>query len=343
MSIADEANGPPALVTVEPPASRLDERVSVRLAGLPPGRAVTLHAAMTDHFGRRWRSAATFVADAGGAVDVATHAPAGGSYAGADPMGLFWSMAADEPGSPPLPLRTLDPLRVRLTAETGGRAVAEACLERRLLAPGVAWEAVREGDLAGRFFRPPGPGPHPAVVTLAGWYGGGVGCARAWAALLAARGYAALALACFACEHPPPHPLPAPLEHGEAALAWLAARPEVRADRLAAVGISRGRRAGAAAGGDLPAGHGGRRLRAGRRPPRRLRLGRCAGLGLPGPAAAPPLPGGPRRAAGRRRGGRAGLADLLVPGQLGTGRRGRAGDDPGRAHQRASAAAVGGG
>lgn len=228
----------PRLV-VEPAAALLDEPVRIRITGLPPNRPVTVRATMADHFDRQWQSHATFVADADGAVDVAAQPPVAGTYAEADPMGLFWSMMPDPPEGPPLPTQTLETLAITLVAELDGHPVAEARAERQLVASGVTWHPVRDDGLAGVFFLPPGAGPHPGVVTLTGSVGG-LRNSQEWAALLAARGYAALALAYFNFEHLPQNLHNIPLEYFETAIRWLRAQPRVRADRLAVMGSSRG-------------------------------------------------------------------------------------------------------
>src|SRR5262245_849502 len=105
-----------ARLTVEPASAQLDEPVAVRLSDLPPGQRVTLRAATTDPFDQTWRSAAVFRADASGAVDAAAQAPESGSYAGVEPMGLFWSMAPTSPDGPPLPVERTEPLRVVVAA-----------------------------------------------------------------------------------------------------------------------------------------------------------------------------------------------------------------------------------
>ena len=83
------------LLTVEPASALLDEPVVLRLTGLVPGEDATLTATMTDHVDRRWQSDATFIADHAGVVEVSTQAPVTGSYEGAEPMGLFWSMTLE--------------------------------------------------------------------------------------------------------------------------------------------------------------------------------------------------------------------------------------------------------
>jgi dienelactone hydrolase len=247
---APDASSP--LLLVEPASALLDEPVVIRLTGLAPGEGVTLTATMTDHFDRRWQSEATFTADRAGVVDVSTQAPIAGTYVGVEPMGLFWSMVQVAPGGPSSPIRTPEPLVVALTAVAEGRAIAKARVERRLIAPGVSDEAVHDHGLAGHFFRPAGEGPFPAILTLSGSFGG-LGGAQAHAALLASRGYAALALAYFNYAHLPPYLHTIPLEYFETALHWLQRRPEVRAERLAVLGVSRGGELALLLGATFPA------------------------------------------------------------------------------------------
>jgi hypothetical protein len=137
----------PAIV-VSPSNALVDEPLSIRLTGLPPGQPVTLRARMHDHLDRPWASAAVFRAGPTGAVDVTTAAPETGSYSGVDAMGLFWSMQP-EPGSleGPFALTTLAPLTATLTADVDGAPVATASVERRFVADGVTVTEVREQGL----------------------------------------------------------------------------------------------------------------------------------------------------------------------------------------------------
>ena len=252
MPSAGAAHAPSPLLTIEPASALLDEPVDIRLTGLVPGARVTLTATMTDHLDRRWQSEATFTADDAGVVDVATQAPIAGSYDGVEPMGLFWSMTLAVPGGSSLPFRTLESLVVALAAAAEGRTIAEARVERRLLASGVTDETVHDDGLAGIFFRPPGAGPFPVILVLGG-SGGGLAGAWEQAALLASRGYAALALAYFNYEHLPPYLHAIPLEYFETALHWLQRRPEVRTDQMAVFGYSRGGELALLLGSTFPA------------------------------------------------------------------------------------------
>jgi dienelactone hydrolase len=180
-----------------------------------------------------------FQADADGAVDLAAQAPGEGTYHEADAMGLVWSMELDPAADDECYFRkrTLDPLQVHFTAEVGGQPVARASAERRFLAPGTVRSELREGDLTGVYFRPPGPEPRPGVIVLGGGDGG---LLEHGAALLASRGFAALALGYFGLESLPQQPHEIPLEYFGRAITWLQARPEVDARRMALSGTSLG-------------------------------------------------------------------------------------------------------
>src|SRR5262249_57017321 len=92
-------------------------------------------------------------------------------------------------------------------------------MELRVVAAGVVRTPVREKGLVGTFFRPAGSGRHPGIVVFGG---SGGGLREDPAALLAARGYAALALAYFNYEGVPKELVEIPLEDFGAALGGLA-------------------------------------------------------------------------------------------------------------------------
>jgi len=75
---------------------------------------------------------------------------------------------------------------------------------------------------------------------VVGGSGGGLAWSQEAAALLASRGYAALALAYFGAEGLPPTLDRIPLEYFGTALEWLQAQPAIAADQVAAIGVSRG-------------------------------------------------------------------------------------------------------
>jgi dienelactone hydrolase len=227
-------------ITITPNPALSDEPVHIRLLGFTPGQRVTLRAEMADDAGQRWRSWAEFAVSEAGAVDVATEAPRSGSYSGADAMGLVWSMArADDGENAPAPFArtTTNPLTIAFTAEVNGQLVAATHHTRLGMAAGVRRVETRERGLVGTLLLPPRAGLHPGVVVLGGSSGG---LREPLAALLASHGCAALALAYFGAEGLPPQLADIPLEYLETALDWMVARPEVRGERCALLGTSRG-------------------------------------------------------------------------------------------------------
>jgi dienelactone hydrolase len=222
--------------------------VHVVASGFDPGQIVTIRAT------RAWaaypagedlyRSAASFVADERGAIDLRTDVPlAGSSYQVADPAGIFWSMIrqqqarTDQSGHPV-------PGVVQIEAETNGLVVARAEARLRLAAADVTVREVREPDVAGVFAQGRRPGRQPAIIVLGGSEGG-LFTARWAAPILASHGYAVLGLGYFQGDEPVLSTLPAnlekiPLETLERARDWLARQDGVDASRIAMVGVSKG-------------------------------------------------------------------------------------------------------
>jgi dienelactone hydrolase len=98
-------------------------------------------------------------------------------------------------------------------------------------------------------FAPAEGGPHPGVVVLGGAEGG---LHEPDAALLAAHGFAALALAYFGMDGVPAVLVDIPLEYFEAAVAFLRRDEGVLGDRLAVIGGSRGGEAALLIGATFP-------------------------------------------------------------------------------------------
>lgn len=225
-------------LTVEPADALIDVDRSIRISGAAPGTVVSIETT-TRRGGHPWFSRAVFLADADGRVDLTRDAPIGGDYTGVAGMGLIWSQTCPSGGArdnAQFNASTAEPLLTRLRASTGD-AEAEADLVQRLIAPGVTREEIREDGVVGVLYRPAGDAPAPAVVFLNG-SGGGVNEPRA--ALMAAQGYSALALAYFGHEGVPKYISNTPLEYFANALDWLRARVRPKDGFVALSGQSRG-------------------------------------------------------------------------------------------------------
>lgn len=205
-----------ARLAITPLDGLLDEPRHIVVDGLVPGARVTLTSRTLRGGDRAWHSAATFVADAHGRVDLERDAPVAGDYRGVSAMGLLWSQRIEQGHSAAVfPDAVLEPLHTRIQVQGSDQALV---LVQRLAAAGVTRREVREDGLVGTLFQPPGAGPHPAVMVLNG-SGGGINEARA--ALYASRGYSALALGYFKAPGLSDYISNTPLEYFEQGLAWM--------------------------------------------------------------------------------------------------------------------------
>jgi len=222
------------------------EPLSIKVDGLPADQNVTLTAersmAASSPEGSPvlYRSQVVFPAPQG-TLDLATAKPVSGTYTDADIHGLFWSMAPVAGGE----LGGLQPLQVKLTATVEGRVLASATIEFIDALPEVEVEQVKQFPGA-VFATLPGNVRRPALIVLGGSEGGGW-VARDRSPRFASRGFAVLGLPYYspgAKDRELPE-LPAafadiPVERLDAAFAWLKARPDVDASRVALVGVSKG-------------------------------------------------------------------------------------------------------
>jgi dienelactone hydrolase len=225
-------------LTIEPADALLDEPVAIRVSGVAPGSRITLSLRSPE---LRARAVAEFVADERGAVDTATQAPVAGDYDGIDAAGLFWSARFEEGADLVTmlePLTRLDPVTYAAVAEMSGTEIARAALTRRVLADNVEQVVLREGRLRGVLFAPRDAVNAPGIVVLGGSDGGLT--LSFVAALLAAHGYAALALGYFGYEDLPANMVEIPTEYFAEAIAWLRASPPVAGAPVGVLGMSRG-------------------------------------------------------------------------------------------------------
>lgn len=231
----------------------IDQVAQVGVVGAPLGQHVTLSTTTIDGAGVTWAASAVYLVGGEGRVDT-TSAPISGSYHGAHPMGLFWSMRPVH-GDPQEvsydPPRTVED--ARLSAAIGDRVLATTSLRRYVVAPGITERqtTVPTAGFVGSFFAPPKRPPRrPAVLTLGGSEGGL--STRTLAAQLAAAGYPTLALAYFDAPGLPKRLERIPLEYFVRALQWLGRQPDVDPTRITVIGASRGSEAALLLGSYYP-------------------------------------------------------------------------------------------
>jgi dienelactone hydrolase len=236
---------------VAPCRAALDAELQIQVLGLRPGAPVTISAETVDAAGQTWRAHASFSADSEGRADVRRHAPLpGSSYQDADPMGLIWSMEPHGSPDPALAGDSLAPVPLRLLARADGGQQASADVTRLLVPDELERTEVTAGGLAGVLYHPAGQGPWPGVMQLGGAEGD---LHEDDAALLAAHGFAVLALAYYGLPGLPQTLRNVPLEYFGRALDYLGGHQQVAAGRLAVVGVSKGGEAALLIGSMYPA------------------------------------------------------------------------------------------
>jgi acetyl esterase/lipase len=215
----------------------LDGTLTLTVSGAKADEMVIVHARLDAGDGNTWRSEAAYRAGDDGTVGATTE-PLGGSYQEADSNGLLWSLAPDDVAAAQERdvADGLEPLRVELSASSGGHDLGEALVTIELLPSGVTQMPVRDGGLFGELFVPPGDGPFRPVLVFGG---SGGGLRPRSAAFLAGHGYLAFSLAYFAAPGLPEELVDIELEYFERALRFLSSRPEATGPP-AVIGTSRG-------------------------------------------------------------------------------------------------------
>lgn len=214
-------------ITPDQPAH--DTELHIRLTGFEPGEVVRLRAAQAG-----WSSWCSFLVDRWGAVDLTRDAPVDGSYEGVDPMGPVWSMRPTEGG----------PAELTFTA-----ADAVATVHRHRIPAGLTRTEVTDGSLYGVLYHPEGAVRLTTVVLMAGAEGG---IHEEDAALFAAHGFTALALAVYGAPNRPPTMRDIPVEYFAEALEHLRGHPAVDASKIVFQGGSKGGEAALVAGAQYP-------------------------------------------------------------------------------------------
>ncbi|GAA0898347.1 acyl-CoA thioester hydrolase/BAAT C-terminal domain-containing protein [Virgisporangium ochraceum] len=237
-------------IDVSPARPNLDTELHVRVVDAPPGAPVTLRATQRDLRGCRWQSTNVFTAGADGTVDLTRDGPVDGSYDGVDAMGPIWSMRPlDEPTFDG-PVDVRQPAELDLDASAEGAEPATASVRRRRIPDGLVRTEVRDGGPVGVMYHPAGGSRLTAVIMLAG---AEAGIHEDDAALLAAHGFAVLALALAGVPGRPPTLQDIPVEYAGLAIDHLRALPFVHPDRLAVIGGSKGGEAALLIGATYPA------------------------------------------------------------------------------------------
>ncbi|XP_035490380.2 acyl-coenzyme A thioesterase 1-like [Scophthalmus maximus] len=218
-----------------------DEPLRLTVAGLRSRQLVALRALATDDKGVAFSSSATYRADAGGDIDLARDPSLSGSYVGVEPAGLLWSLRPDVLHTRFHKKCSLNPHVVNFSVHEGegegeGRMLAQAAGERRLIADGVGRRPVKEGNVRGVLFTPPGEGPFPAVLDL---YTLDLGLSEKRASLLASRGFVVLTVALYGHDDMPKNIKEVHLDLFEEAIQFLKKQDKVGSKGVGVISLSK--------------------------------------------------------------------------------------------------------
>ncbi|KAI3366612.1 hypothetical protein L3Q82_009292, partial [Scortum barcoo] len=238
----------PPVLSVHPTRALVDEKFRVVVENLPPASPVTLHSLHLSEDKDYWEAYGHYISDHRGSVAVAEDLSFGGTYTGKEPMGLLWSVRPVPGSRKGLRLRKMDvcsPMLVNISVYGGHVAegfmeqppLASVLTERWYMAPGVQRIDIKEEEVIGTLFIPPGPGPFPGLLDM---WGGGGGLVEYRASLLASHGYVSFALQyCPAGELQSAH---LGLNYFEVCTAFniIQDHPQVIRDRVGVFGLSLG-------------------------------------------------------------------------------------------------------
>ena len=182
-----------------PTKARFDAPLWGQLGGLPNNQAVDISVQLRTASGDVWQAQATFLSSDDTFIDLAGGPPSGADWIGSDAYGLYWSMLRKTPqndwgSSFEGVTASLEPLTTEVTAYIGQDVIATGNFERQFLfrAEKEEWR----DDIIANLFLPAFQEASGAVLVIGGSEGG-----FAWsnqvAALIAASGSAALAVAYF--------------------------------------------------------------------------------------------------------------------------------------------------
>ncbi|KAK3580870.1 hypothetical protein CHS0354_032931 [Potamilus streckersoni] len=239
-------------ISASPLEALIDEKIVLQVEGLVKNQPITVQASLTEG-GHKYASCACFLASENGEVSLSTDPSLQGTYTGVSDMGLFWSMEPVPGQRKGLRLIKTDPMtpyEVQVSVFHNHHSfqdlysegfsinpLSTVVVKRSYVAKGVQKRVIKEGRLRGSLFLPSGSGPFAGVIDMFGTVGG---LTEYRSAMLASRGFAALALPYFRYEDLPYNLEDIELEYFLEAADWLSSQSFVRAGGIGVIGVSKG-------------------------------------------------------------------------------------------------------
>ncbi|XP_033102499.1 acyl-coenzyme A amino acid N-acyltransferase 1-like [Anneissia japonica] len=237
-------------ITAFPQSALVDEKISVRVVGLPANSSITVRASVRN-CGKTYDSCAHFQTGCAGHLSLNEHPSLGGTYSGVQGMGLFTSMLPspkEKRGSRLLKKDVSTPLVNELTVYNGfltvneiykssPKVLAKTNVERWYISKDVETIPVKSGKIRGIVFKPKGLRPFPGVIDL---FGGVGGLTTFRSSLLASHGFASLALPYFGYKDLTASLASVTMDYFVEAVDWLLEQPYIHKDGIGLIGVSVG-------------------------------------------------------------------------------------------------------
>jgi esterase/lipase len=228
-------------LTVEPLVALCDEKLHIRISGLPPFRKVRVSASMHLPWAKsvQYDSFAWFTTDSLGNLDLANQKPDSGTYDFIDSMGLIVSMKSQDPKAIKKIGQNIsvdENLFIDIVAECE-QDRASVRLERLFMANNIKRQRISDEFVGELFYSE--DGDYPLIVLLGG-SGSSLSSNSPIAAVLASRGFNVLSVAYFGDKGLPAQLSEIPLEYFEKVFMWLSENPLTRGKEIRILGVSKG-------------------------------------------------------------------------------------------------------
>ncbi|XP_039268774.2 bile acid-CoA:amino acid N-acyltransferase-like [Styela clava] len=203
-------------ICVNKDLSLADQHIAISIEGLNAFQRVSLYAKIILPNKAAFESISNYIADSSGRICLQSDKSCGGTYEGVWPMGPLSSMVPSstnerkyerflikDPMQPfTVHLQVYDTFisEVDSVPQMKHKLLTQHDITRTYAAPGVSEIEIWEGRIRGTLYIPCGSGKFPGVISMSGGYPGAM---KHKAALLASRGFVALALKFFGADDLP--------------------------------------------------------------------------------------------------------------------------------------------
>jgi esterase/lipase len=230
---------------VQPLVALCDEKVNIRITGLPASANVKVSAAMSFPWAKhvKYESVAWFTADSNGNPDLAKQKPDSGSYDFVDSMGLIVSLKQTSGDLKDIAqgISVNENLFIDITVECGNEKES-ARLERLFKSPEIKCLRITDEFVGELYYA---ENSDNQLIIFIGGSGSGLGVNSLIAAGLASHGFTVLSLPFFSEKGLPAHLSAIPLEYFEKVFARPSNNPITKGKGIQIIGMSKGGEAAA--------------------------------------------------------------------------------------------------